>query len=207
MRFILLYLVFASAAALKYPYNPRIHNMGNDGIGGRIHAFLAPGITRLIDHTVYKKDLRADIGKELGNETVLDIGCGVGISSMGKEGSLGIDTSHAMIARARNLFPGKKFEMSNGEDWKGEWDVVTIMYLFHEAPQEGRKSLIENAKKMARNRVIIVDISPDYKPSISMLSGEPYILDYLENVREDLCEFNEEIVLKGHVHKWTYKIE
>lgn len=207
MRFILLYVFLVRVTSLNYPYNPKIHNMGNHGLGGRIHAFLAPGITRLIDRTIYKKDLRAEIGRGLENDTVLDIGCGVGISTMGKEGSLGIDTSLPMIEKARRSYPDKNFELGNGEHWNGEWDVVTIMYVFHEAPQEGRKCLIQNAKKVAKKKVVIVDIAPDYSPSTSMLSGEPYIIDYLSNVREELHDFEEEIILGGHVHKWTFQRE
>jgi 2-polyprenyl-3-methyl-5-hydroxy-6-metoxy-1,4-benzoquinol methylase len=204
MRFILLYIFLARVTSLNYPYNPNIHNLGNHGLGGRIHAFMAPGITRLIDRTIYNTDVRANIGRDFENDTVLDIGCGVGISTMGKEGSLGIDTSIHMIQKARALYPTKYFNVGNGESFLGQWDVVTIMFVFHEAPQDGRAQLIENAKKMAKKRVVIVDIAPDYKPSRSMLSGEPYILDYLANIEQDLYDFNHEVIIEGHVHKWTF---
>ena len=43
----------------KYPYDPRIHNFGNVGIGGKIHANLARPITKLIDIAAYSgEDIR-----------------------------------------------------------------------------------------------------------------------------------------------------
>ena len=39
----------ATTAKSKYYYDPRIHNFGNIGLGGRIHSLLAPYATKLID--------------------------------------------------------------------------------------------------------------------------------------------------------------
>ena len=36
-----------------YYYNPNIHNFGNVGFGGRIHAELAPFATKMIDTMCY----------------------------------------------------------------------------------------------------------------------------------------------------------
>ena len=36
-----------------------------------------------------------------------------------------------------------------------------------------------------------------------MLAGEPYLQDYLKNIREDLKDFKEEVIVPGHVHMWT----
>jgi len=40
-----------------------------------------------------------------------------------------------------------------------------------------------------------------------MLSGEPYILDYLENIDKlfNRFSFRKETIIEGHVDKWTYK--
>ena len=51
------------------------------------------------------------------------------------------------------------------------------------------------------------DIAPNYEPSKMMASGEPYILDYLQNIRDDLVDFSEAILQKDHVHKWTYNMK
>lgn len=42
-----------SSMPYKYPYDPRIHNFGNVGLGGKIHASLARPITKLIDNAAY----------------------------------------------------------------------------------------------------------------------------------------------------------
>ena len=49
-----------------YPYDPRIHNFGNIGLGGAIHAEFAPIFTKLIDFKAYsKRDIRKEITEKL----------------------------------------------------------------------------------------------------------------------------------------------
>ena len=81
------------------------------------------------------------------------------------------------------------------------------MFAFHEIPEEGHVNIIKNAIRLAKKNIIIVDISTDYIPSDLMLSGEPYILDYLENIDKlfNRFSFRKETIIKGHVDKWTYK--
>ena len=209
MRFIVLLLLLQSGLSWKYPYNPSIHMFGNHGFLGRVHAEVAPIFTTLIDKMVYDKDVRSEVlEEETKGYRVLDIGCGVGFSTSKNEGSLGIDTSLPMIEKARSLFPSKNFEVGHGEYWLSpnqEFDVVTVMYMFHEAPQMARHRMIEHAKKIAKKKVIIVDISPNYIPSHSMLAGEPYLKDYLSNIKSDLDDFTETTMIPGHVHCWIYK--
>jgi hypothetical protein len=57
----------------------------------------------------------------------------------------------------------------------------------------------------------IVDISPNYEPSFAMLAGEPYVLEYQENIELQLarfpgfvnCRYKE--VVPGHVGLWLLK--
>ena len=60
------------------------------------------------------------------------------------------------------------------------------MFGLHEMPREGRRLVIRNAMRIARQSVILVDIWPGFEPTAMMLSGEPYIKDYLSNVEEDV---------------------
>ena len=54
----------------------------------------------------------------------------------------------------------------------------------------------------------IVDISPKYEPSFTMLAGEPYVLEYQQNIHLQLnqahgfhnCRYRE--VVEGHVGLW-----
>ena len=50
--------------AIKYQYDPRIHNFGNVGIGGRFYASVARPVTRIIDRIAYKGvNVRKDLLK------------------------------------------------------------------------------------------------------------------------------------------------
>ena len=81
------------------------------------------------------------------------------------------------------------------------------MYLFHEAPRSARRNLFERAKALAKEKVIIVDIAPDYTPSSSMLLGEPYVMEYLDHIQEDLSQLEEHVLVPGHVHLWVHECD
>lgn len=192
-----------------YPYNPNIHTIGNHGFMGRVHAEIAPLFIEFTERAIYDDHIRQRMVEELGKDkSILDIGCGVGISTSNAKGSLGIDTSMPMIEKAKILYPDKSFALGNGEHWECDkgFDAVTTMFCFHEIPQQSRKHLIAKCLKYARERVVIVDISPNYIPNKHMLSGEPYLPDYLENIRDDLCDFEETVLVADHVHKWSIDI-
>jgi SAM-dependent methyltransferase len=98
----------------NYWFNSRIHAFGNTGLFGGLHAAVAPLFTKLIDVVAYdgnpvrdeiSQNLRSLIGKP--NARVLDLCCGVGISTRALQSAfhdaevvIGIDTSPEMIAMA-----------------------------------------------------------------------------------------------------------
>lgn len=190
-----------------YWYNPAIHNLGNTGILGNIHALASPVITKFIDEKAYYGlDIRKQVYDEIDGN-VVDLCCGTGFST--KPGNTGVDTSLPMI-RCANLFnPGSNYMFGNAETFgeNNEYDVVTCMFAFHEIPQEGQINIIKNALRISKKKVIFVDISTDYKPSKLMLSGEPYTLDYLNKVDAlfERFSFEKENLIKGHVDMWYYK--
>jgi len=114
-----------------------------------------------------------------------------------------------MITMAGKIFPNKNFEQRHIEHWKSDkkYDIVTAMFLFHEVPQFARLNILEKLKDIAKEKIIVVDIAPNYEPTKMMTSGEPYIMDYLQNIRDDLVDFSEIILQKDHVHKWTYNMK
>ena len=61
-------------------------------------------------------------------------------------------------------------------------------------------------KKIAKDKVIIADISTKYIPSKMMLLGEPYILNYLKTIDSILGDFNKTTLIEGHVDYWEYNI-
>ena len=71
------------------------------------------------------------------------------------------------------------FSQANAESTQlpsRSFDLVTVMYAFHEAPKSGREKILNEARRLLQpgGTLAIVDICSEYKPSMSMLSGEPY---------------------------------
>ena len=50
---------------------------------------------------------------------------------------------------------------------------------------DARLSMLKRLSQSVET-VAVLDISQDYKPSRTMLYGEPYLLDYLENINNDM---------------------
>ena len=239
----LLYTILSCLVQVKsitignYPFHPNIHTLGNVGLGGKIHAKIAPYVTRLIDYNAYNGvNIRKEIHKSLiqnysNHPYILDLCCGVGISTPKNEKCIGIDTSKEMLDEAKfiNRKMKNNFLLGNAEniydtinfkeyfynqnlyDYNG-FDITTIFFAFHEIPQIARKHIISYHMNFTKDKLVIVDIDPIYKPSNMMYSGEPYLFDYKENIRQDLVMAREDVIVNNHVIMWTidcnkYKIE
>ena len=212
----MLNLLILNTLTMKVPYyyNPKMHSFGNIGLGGKLHAFISPFATRGIDMLRYDgKNIREEIMQSYVNQnkTILDLCCGVGISTA--EGAMGIDTSDEMLNVASSLHTNKnkKFYFANAEIVrpKQSIDIVTCMFAFHEMPVQAQITVINNALRIANEEFIIVDISPNYKnkkPPQIMLEGEPYLIEYLNNIEKMLQDFEETVYVPNHVHVWKYKI-
>ena len=142
------------------------------------------------------------------NKKVLDFCCGTGISTINNNNAIGIDTSFEMLKIAKRNNKNAKFYFGNAEYYipPHNIDIVSCMFAFYEIPLYAQKNIITNAINIAKEKVIIVDISPNYKPSKTMLTGEPYILEYLSNIQGllDKSNFEEYEYIKGHVNIWTF---
>ena len=83
-------------------------------------------------------------------------------------------------------------------------------YCFHEAPYWGRSRILQEAQRLLAPgaTLAILDISPEYEPSVTMLAGEPYVLEYQKNIHLQLlqargfrnCRYEQ--VVQGHVGLW-----
>ena len=204
-------LLIASAGIFRHPpsdgrwwFDQRIHNLGNTGPFGKLHAHIAGWCTDIIDKYAYDDhNIRNEILSNMPyHARVCDMGCGVGKSTTDNILSIGIDTSDEMLAIARKDCKDKLCSFRNGnaisygED--DEFDYSTIFFLLHEAPQDGRIAIIENAMRISGRGVLIVDMHPNMKTPKSMLYGEPYVLDYMKNIRKDInkcCYHND-----WHIH-------
>jgi len=140
------------------------------------------------------------------NKRILDIGCGLGYSTSGSPGCLGVDRSKKSIKKAKKLFPEKRFRHSlkpkvlNDE----KYDVVTCMFYLNELPRIVRKDTIQAAIDLAEERVVIVDIPPEYDPNNDLLKSHKYLNDYIKNCRDELSEFNEQVYVDGLLNIWIY---
>lgn len=187
-----------------YYFDPRIHNLGNIGPLGRLHAEIAPIFTKIIDkHAYHERDPRKEIYSTFDG-TVLDLCCGTGFSTCPK--NVGIDASPEMIRVARKINHNKNYYVANAEFYGDDlsFDIVSCMFAFHEMPVSAHINIINNAFRIAKKKIVIVDIATNYKPSNFMLSGEPYILDYMDSIDNTLVEFNKTNYIKDHVDMWEY---
>lgn len=137
---------------------------------------------------------------------ILDIGCGLGYSTSDAPGCLGIDRNKYKVKKAQKLFPEKKFRHSfTNDDYPDEqYDVVTCMFYLNDLPQYLRKQTIESAINLAEERVVVVDIPPDYEPDSDLLRSRSYIPDYIRNCRLDLADFKEQVLVDGLLNVWIY---
>jgi SAM-dependent methyltransferase len=184
--------------ATPYWRDPRIHNFGNTGLRGWVHCMVAPIATRIIDEVPYQGvDARARVHDLIpAGASVVDFCCGTGFSATPHADTTGVDMSLPMLtmARFRRLLNGgkgaKRLVQGNAESWGEDncCDIATIMYGFHEMPAPARRRILRNAMRVARKHVIVVDICPSFKPTPMMLSGEPFVLDYLANVDADVTD-------------------
>lgn len=205
-----------------YPFDPNIHNLGNVGFSGAIHAELAPIFTKLIDIRAYNgRNIRQEIIDKMQNKEkngkpnnkILDLCCGVGVSTA----QYGIDTSPQMISKAKRHFPNKKFIVENAENiWKSNYldfftniDIVTCMFAFHEMPEYAHEKIINNSLRLASKEVLIIDISPEYKSSKLMRGGEPYLLNYQKTIEKTMntYSFKRSDYIPNHVTIWSYKLD
>jgi SAM-dependent methyltransferase len=211
--------------AAEYWHDPRIHSFGNIGFSGAFAAIAAPLATDLIDRSKYegfnvREALLSTIPE--GQETILDLACGTGLSTA--PGATGVDSSPEMLGIAK--FTRKwnegatksNFVLGNAESYgkTDSYDVVTIFFAMHEMPKSGRWRVLRNALRVARKTVIIADMDPvDFMieaKSNAFLAGEPYVLDYLENMDGDVMlnqlpgwTVSRERILPEHVVSWRFE--
>ena len=92
----------------------------------------------------------------------------------------------------------------NAQYFNEEYDVVTSMFYLNNVPQYIRNNIIESAIEIAKERVVIVDIDPDYVSDLTLIKQREYIPDYVKNCRKDLSLFNENVLVDGLLNIWIY---
>ena len=142
------------------------------------------------------------------NKRILDIGCGIGDSTSCASGSLGIDNKREAIDAASLKYPDKKFKLGVITAWNPpeKYDITTTMFYLHKLDADKRKRIIDVAKKCAQERVVILDVSPDYTPTALMIKKKPYLLDFIAESRKELADFTEHTMVENNISMWTYDI-
>lgn len=108
------------------------------------------------------------------------------------------------------------FNRRNAEDTQlpaMSFDLVTIMYGFHEAPRHGRERILQEARRLLvpGGTLAVIDISSDYQPSPHMLAGEPFVEEYQRNIHRQIqllkgfsCT-KYQTIIPNHLGMWTLR--
>jgi ubiquinone/menaquinone biosynthesis C-methylase UbiE len=91
------------------------------------------------------------------------------------------------------------------------FDLVTVMWAFHEAPLQGRDNILKEARRLLSpgGVLAVIDFSTDYVPSKSMLQGEPYVQEYQQNIHRQLQhirgfqQLQFRSIVDHHLSMWT----
>jgi len=143
------------------------------------------------------------------NKRILDIGCGEGDSTSYGNGCLGIDNDSDAIDDAMKKYPNKNFRLGVITSWKPEkkYDITTSMFYLHNLDASKRKNIINVAKNCATERVVILDVSPNYKPCDELVKEKPHLLDFIKNSQKELSDFTEHTMIEDNISMWTYDIK
>ena len=119
-----------------------------------------------------------------------------------------LSAAQATLKQSKKNNKHTLFLKANAENYgqPKEFDTATLMFAFHEMPNYAHHKIIKNAKRITKHDIIIVDISPNYKPSKIMLSGEPYLLNYKATIAKLLTDHNFTYLeyIPNHVGLWTF---
>jgi ubiquinone/menaquinone biosynthesis C-methylase UbiE len=118
--------------------------------------------------------------------------------------------------RKRTMHKVIHFARGNAEDTAlpaNSFDLVTIMYAFHECPERGRDRILQEAKRLLSpgGLLAVIDIATDYVPSEQMLKGEPYVQEYQKNINTQLVQLSGfdpatyQTIVPHHLGMWTLK--
>jgi 2-polyprenyl-3-methyl-5-hydroxy-6-metoxy-1,4-benzoquinol methylase len=212
------------------PYHPAIHNFGNHGLLGRIHATCAQFATELIDRKAYDgRVMRRELAELLSSRRseahdvrLVEVGCGVGTLTEHLVRVPGfsvhaVDTSREMLRVARTRVSNATFELLNGADVGSlQVDVSVASMVMHELPKNAHEELLRSMAECVRGssgEVWIVDIDPGYQPSWMMLSGEPYVTAYLEEFDDTVHRVSDALgwactsfpLIEGRVRGWVLR--
>ena len=102
--------------------------------------------------------MRRDLTHRLGDQSVLEIGCGFGANARRCRGPyLGVDPDADAVAEARRRNPDRRFG-SPADAHEADAQTVLFCLVLHETEQ--REALLNQAADLAPARVLIYDFDP-----------------------------------------------
>ncbi len=114
------------------------------------------------------RGLRRAVATALGEERVLEIGCGFGMNAPHLRGRYaGWDVDEKMIAKARELHPDGRFVAGDvGEHVDDLAGAPTVLFslVLHELPGDIRERLLDAAAQIAAGRILVFDFNPEMSP-------------------------------------------
>ncbi len=128
---------------------------------------------------------------------------------------LALEIKTTMAISSKYFDSGITYVRGNAERVRApsaQFDLVTIFYAFHEIPRTARYIILREARRLLKPGGIlaVVDIHPtEYTPSPTMLAGEPYVIEYQQNIQKQMenlqgfDDFEVKDVVPGHVTMWT----
>ncbi len=146
----------------------------------------------LTNHVLFFKPVLSFIKKRIGSKK---------LKTKESKGKFPRKAKYMICNAERTKFPSKSF------------DLVTVMYAFHEAPHSGREKILREAHRVLQpgGTLAVIDISTEYSPSPTMLSGEPYVLEYQKNIHRQMRSLrgfsgiSYKSLVQGHVGMWTLR--
>lgn len=85
-----------------------------------------------------------------------------------------------------------------------------MSFLLHEQPRERRVRILQNARRISTGRVLVLDVHPEYRPSRAMLSGEPFLLDFLSHIEGEMADVfgstQTDDLVSGRVRLWNASV-
>lgn len=200
-----------------------------------MHALGARFATRVIDHVAYNgTNMRHDLASEMTDIfsnsknkcDLLEVGCGVGtltselVKTKVFDNIFAVDTSPEMLHIAQTYVSGPEYKLMNGADVGQTYDVDVAIacMVMHELPRSAHakliKAMVQSVQKR-RGEAWFIDIDPDYTPSETFLTGEPYATKYLKSIQdtfEEVCSEMHDVqydtfqVIPSHVRGWVLRV-
>jgi len=115
-------------------------------------------VMRIFDSMPRVRQLRRKAGELAGDDTVLEVGCGLGANAPYCRGRyIGLDPREPVIDIARRRHPDKEFIAGDldGAELPDELDVVLLMLTVHE--MHDRDATLRRIAELPLKRIVVID--------------------------------------------------